>query len=348
VTTASSALIVGFAALLFPSPLGDGESRQLNVPLSDLVPDNLHAWSLSLSDYEPGNLQTISIPLSYFTPNNLDDLHSVAKANGRVRLPVAIGSRRVENTTEFFVAATNGTTVPGDVPVRLATFDPTQNVYRSYNPDAPSIGMTWTPIVRPDNTSTALPTMEPNIAVYDGTTLTALEGRTDTFPEFDLYRFGGFVTVFPSESGIPPIFTMFKDRRDDPGVANGYGAPVSGIWLESASQGDGVVISNRIADKLRGQRFPSFRAFREEFWRAVIDDLELAPQFSANNFFEMQNGRAPFVRKNDRLGGKVKFELHHVRPVAEGGSVYDIENIRVITPKRHSELHSGETKHEQI
>ncbi|RON54718.1 hypothetical protein BK665_10345 [Pseudomonas frederiksbergensis] len=210
VTTASSAIIVGFAALLFPSPLGNGESRELNVPLSDLVPDNLHAWSLSLSDYEPSSLQALSIPLSYFTPEHLDDLRSVAAANGRVRLPVAIGSRTAGNTTELFVAATNSTTVPDGVPVRLATFDPIQNVYRSYNPDAPSIGMTWTPIVRPDNASTTLPVMEPNIAVYDGTTLTALEGRTDAFPEFDRYSFGGFVTVFPVESGIPPLYVVFS------------------------------------------------------------------------------------------------------------------------------------------
>lgn len=347
VTTASSALIVGFAALLFPSPLGNGESRELNIPLADLVPDNLHAWSLSLSEYEPDSLHALSVPLWDFTPYDPDDLYAVAEANERVRLPVAIGSRTLENKTEFFVAATNGTTVPGDVPVRLATLDSSLNVYRSYNPDAPSIGMTWTPIVRPKSASTALPASQPNIAVYDGTTLKALEGRTDTFPEFDLYSFGGFVTVFPADSGIPPIFTLFKDRRDDPGVASGYGEPVLGIWLESASQGTGVVISNRIADKLRGQHFSSFKDFREEFWRVAIGDPELSPQFSANNFNEMKNGRAPFTRKNDRLGGRVKFELHHITPVAEGGSVYDIENMRVITPKRHSKIHNGENKHEQ-
>lgn len=346
VTTAGAAVIAGFAVLLFPSTLGNGEIRQLNVPLSDLVPDNLHAWTLTLTEYKPDSLHALSIPLSDLTPYDLDDLYDAAEANGRVRLPVAIGSKTVENTTEFFVAATNDTTVPGNVPVRLATVDPSLNVYRSYNPDALSIGMTWTPIVKPNNASTTLPASQSNIAVYDGTTLTALEGRADTFPEFDLYSFGGFITVFPKDSGIPPIFTMFKDRRDNPGVASGYGEPISGVWLGSASQGDGAVISNRIADKLRGQDFSSFRSFREEFWRVAIDDPELAHQFTANNFHEMKNGRAPFTRKNDRLGGKVKFELHHVNLVSEGGGVYDIDNIRVITPKRHSELHKGEKGNE--
>jgi hypothetical protein len=225
--------------------------------------------------------------------------------------------------------------------VRLATLDPTLNVYRSYNPDAPSIGMTWTPIVKPNNASTSLPASELNVAVYDGTTVTALEGRIDTFPELDLYSFGGFITVFPAESGMPPVYTMFRDRRNEPGVASGYGEAVSGVWLGVASQGEGAAIPKQIADKLRGRDFSSFRAFRETLWRAAIDDPDLAKQFTANNIEEMKNGRAPFTRKNDRLGGQVKFELHHVNRVSKGGDVYGIDNIRIVTPKRHSELHKG-------
>lgn len=310
-TASAGAIIGGFAALLFPSPLANSDLHALSVPLSDLTPDDLH------------------------------DLHAIAVANGEIELPVAIGSRTVGNTTEFFVAATNGTTVPSKVPVRLATRDPDINVYRSYNPDTPSTGMTWTPIVDPDNASTSLPISVPNIFVYNGTSVTAVEGRVDVFPELDLYSFGGFITVFPAESGLPAIYTMFRDRRDDSGVAIGYGEPVSGIWLEQASQGDGAVIPDQIAAKLQGQHFSSFRAFREAHWRAVIDNPELAKQFTANNIQEMKNGRAPFSRKNDRLGGQVKFELHHVNRISKGGEIYDIDNIRIVTPKRHSEIHKG-------
>lgn len=299
----------------------------MSVPLSDLAPDNLHV---------------LSVPLSDLTPDGIEDLYAIAEANGEVRLPVAIGSRTVRNTTEFFVAATNGTTVPGNVPVRLATFDPSLNVYRSYNPNDPSIGMTWTPIVKPNNASTSLPARELNIVVYNGTTVTALKGRIDTFPGLDLYSFGGFINVFPAESGIPPIYTMFRDRRDDPGIVSGYGKPVSGVWLGIASIDDGVVVPNQIADKLRGREFSNFKAFREALWRAVVDDPELAKQFTANNVEEMKNGRAPFTRKSDRLGGQVKFELHHVKHVSNDGEIFDIDNIRIVTPKRHSEIHKGD------
>ncbi|MGF6328662.1 hypothetical protein ABH909_001540 [Pseudomonas sp. BS3782 TE3695] len=338
----AGAVMVGFAALLFPSPLGNSDRREMSIPpLSDLVPDDLHNWSLSLSEYEPDDLHALSVPLSDLVADAPQDLYAIAEANGDIELPVAMGSRTVGNTTEFFVTATNGTTVPSKVPVRLATLDPTLNVYRSYTPDAPSIGMTWTPIVKPNNASTSLPASELNVAVYDGTTVTALEGRIDTFPELDLYSFGGFITVFPAESGMPPVYTMFRDRRNEPGMASGYGEAVSGVWLGVASQGEGAAIPKQIADKLRGRDFSSFRAFRETLWRAAIDDPDLAKQFTANNIEEMKNGRAPFTRKNDRLGGQVKFELHHVNRVSKGGDVYGIDNIRIVTPKRHSELHKG-------
>ncbi|KJZ67022.1 S-type pyocin domain-containing protein [Pseudomonas fluorescens] len=209
-TAAATPVIVGFAALLFPSPLGNGDRRQLSVPLSDLAPDNLHAWNLSLLDYEPDGLHALSVPLSDLTPDGIEDLYAIAEANGEVRLPVAIGTRTVGNTTEYFVAATNGTTVPSRVPVRLATLDPSLNIYRTYNPNTPSIGMTWTPTVRPDNASTSLPAKELNVVVYNGTTVTALEGRIDSFPELDLYSFGGFINVFPIESGIPAQYVVFN------------------------------------------------------------------------------------------------------------------------------------------
>lgn len=339
-TATGAAVIVGFAALLYPSTLGNGESRQLDVPLSDLVPDNLNSSSLSLSEYQPESLHALSIQLAELTAFDPDELFANAEACGRVRLPVAIGTRTVQNTTEFFVAATNGNSVPDTVPVRIATFDPSLNVYKSYNPDSPSIGITWTPIVRPENASTSLPTGTSNIIVYDGTILIALEGRTDTSPEFDLYTFGGFVTVFPADSGIPPIFTMFKDRRNDPGVVSGYGESASSIWLGVASTPEGAPIPAQIADKLRDRQFSNFKGFRKAFWKAVGRDQVLLAQFSRLNKTDLRDGLAPSARPSEQLGKRKKYELHHITPISEGGAVYDIDNLTVLTPKQHVELHS--------
>jgi len=340
-TAAASAVLVGFAALLFPSPLANGERRQLSTPLSDLVPDDFHAWNLALSEYKPNDLYALSFPLSDFAPGNLDDLYAIAQVDGEVRMPVAIGSRSVGNITEFFVAATNDATIPGNVPVRLATFDPAVNAYRSYNPDAPSIGMTWTPIVKPETASTSLPESKPNIAVYDGTTPTALEGRLDEFPELDLYSFGGFITVFPAESGIPPIFTMFRDRRNEPGVASGSGQSVSGNWLGTASTLGGAPIPEQIADKLRGRDFSSFRAFRRAFWKAVAADPEMISKLSRLSKIETEKGLSARAPQVDHVGKKIKYDLHHVKPISEDGAVYDMDNIRILAPRQHIETHSN-------
>lgn len=151
----------------------------------------------------------LSMPLSDLTTYDADALHAIAQANGDIELPVTIGSRSVDNTTEFSVAATNGTSVSRKVSVRFATYDPSMNVYRTESPTAQSPGMTWTPIVSPGNASTALPAAQPDVAPYTGATATALEGRIDPNPHLDLYSFGGFIYVFPVESGIPPQYVVF-------------------------------------------------------------------------------------------------------------------------------------------
>ncbi|WP_256352803.1 S-type pyocin domain-containing protein [Pseudomonas sp. PDM31] len=177
-------IVVGVAALVYYALRDNNEPKALSVPLSDL------------------------------TPYNTEELHAIARANGEIALQVAIGSRAVENTTEFSVAATNGNTVPRKVPVRLATYDPDLNVYRTDIPNASSSGMTWTPIVKPGNASTAFPVEQPNVSLYTGATVTALEGRIDPNPKLDLYSFGGVIYDFPIESGIPPQYVVFNSPYD--------------------------------------------------------------------------------------------------------------------------------------
>ncbi|MEN2396677.1 S-type pyocin domain-containing protein [Pseudomonas halotolerans] len=172
--------LAGFAALLYPSELGNGDLYALSVPLSELA------------------------------PSNSDDLYAIAAAQGEVNLPVVIGSRTAGNRTEFVVTGGNSTSAHSKAPVLFATPDPVGNFYRSYSPDAASSSMIWTPIVKPGSTSTSLPAAMPHVTAYNGPTPVAVDGRIDTHPEFDLYSFGGFVTVFPVESGLPPIYTVFN------------------------------------------------------------------------------------------------------------------------------------------
>ena len=120
----------------------------------------------------------------------------------------------------------------------------------------------------------------------------------------------------------------------------GYGESFSGIWLAGAGKDLGAPIPVHIADQLRGRRFSTFDKFREAFWVAVGHDPELSGQFIVSNRERMKVGKAPKTRKIDSTGQRTSFEIHHVKFIKDGGEVYDIDNSRILTPKRHMEIHS--------
>ncbi|WP_036773428.1 HNH endonuclease signature motif containing protein [Photorhabdus australis] len=103
----------------------------------------------------------------------------------------------------------------------------------------------------------------------------------------------------------------------------------------------GAPIPSQIADKLRGRRFNNFDDFRRAFWKEVGNDLELSKQFIISNHGRMKVGKAAKTRRIDSVGKRNSFELHHVKPVKDGGAVYDLDNLQVVTPKRHIGMHSG-------
>nr|WP_273224274.1 HNH endonuclease signature motif containing protein [Pseudomonas sp.] len=113
-------------------------------------------------------------------------------------------------------------------------------------------------------------------------------------------------------------------------------------WLGAASQGEGAPIPSQIADQLRGREFRNFRAFREAFWKAVVKDPVLSVQFTPPNLSRMSVGKAAKTRGYDAVGQRSVFEIHHVHEVAKGGDVYNLENMLILTPKRHIDVHGGE------
>ncbi|ECF1703904.1 TPA: HNH endonuclease [Salmonella enterica subsp. enterica serovar Enteritidis] len=110
-------------------------------------------------------------------------------------------------------------------------------------------------------------------------------------------------------------------------------------WLSGAGKGLGAPVPQQVADKLRGKTFGNFDKFRAAFWESVANCPELNRQFSKSNVTRMQSGKAPKVRKVDRAGKRGSFELHHTDEIAKGGDVYNVDNLRVNTPKNHIDLH---------
>ena len=292
-TIASTA--VGVAALLaFPRELANGELPErytFSTPLSDLAPDL--------------NLQT---------------LQQAAATAGTVDISIRVSSKTAEDgRSEVFVVRADGVAVPSKVRVATATYNAEQKVYTATTADVPPRTLTWTPAVSPGNSSTSLPAETALPPVYNGATITPVEGRIDTFPEVADASFDDYIMILPVGTGFVPVYVMFRDRREDPGVATGTGQPVSGLWLGAAAQGQGAPIPSQIADQLRGQQFKNWREFREALWKAVANDAELTKQFDPGSLAAMKKGYSAFVRKTERVGGRIKYELHHKQYISLGG-----------------------------
>lgn len=133
-----------------------------------------------------------------------------------------------------------------------------------------------------------------------------------------------------------------ESKRNKPGKATGKGKPVGDKWLDDAGKDSGAPIPDRIADKLRDKEFKNFDDFRRKFWEEVSKDPELSKQFNPGNKKRLSQGLAPRARNKDTVGGRRSFELHHDKPISQDGGVYDMDNLRITTPKRHIDIHRGQ------
>jgi hypothetical protein len=206
----------------------------------------------------------------------------------------------------------------------------------------------WKPLVPPGTEhlgSTTSPTTPIDPLVYPGNPVIPLLPPNETFPAVDEGEIGASIPGYPGDMELPSPDALFRDRRDDPGVATGVGRAVSGLWLGDAARGEGAPIPLQIAAQLSGQKFTNFHRFREAFWKAVAVDSELRNQFSESNLERMRDGSAPYPKGIDQVGGRKTFELHHDVEVSLGGDVYGVDNISVMTPRRHIQLHKERNNH---
>lgn len=202
------------------------------------------------------------------------------------------------------------------------------------------VTLIWTPATDPSSTL-GTPALEgapqaPQIWIYPPTEQADNIIVSPIYP--DAYK--DFILVFPADSGVQPLYIVMNVRRT-PGTVTGQGEDVAGIWLIGASSGVGVPIPSDVADALRGREFKSFDTFRAALWNAVSGSTA-SDQFVKQSVGRMRTGRAPRVRKADRVGGRLSYELHHIAKVSEGGGVYDVDNLRVNTPRNHIDLHRNE------
>ncbi|WP_186377433.1 S-type pyocin domain-containing protein, partial [Yersinia rochesterensis] len=263
---------------------------------------------------------------------------------GEIDLPIRMLMADKDDWTSVYAVKPDAVQVAAKVKVVAAQFDPLHGVYTFTTDNQPPRTFTFTPARAPGmDIGTALPQPAgaPDFPQHTGTDITFLATKPDmVFLALEEGDFHDYIIWFPADSGLEPVYVYFKTPRDEPGVVTGHGQRVSGVWLAGAGKDLGVPIPAQIADKLRGKRFSNFDRFREAFWQEVGNYPELAGQFNPNNISLMKKGFSPHPISSEKVGGRDTFELHHVNRVKDGGAVYDVDNLRVVTPKRHIEIHS--------
>lgn len=305
-----------------------------------LLSNPLLAAGVALVSYSPtlgnGELKGASIPLYYFTDLAAHDWQTISGSSGT--LPVRLSIESHNNILTLYATSTAAGLPSPNVRVIPATWDAQKKRYSATLADTSRTTLTWTPNSAPGSGtqgSPGLPIEQPPLTVYTGDVLTPVEPQFETYPVIDDVGFDDYIVWFPQDSGLAPVYAMFMSPRYEPGIVTGYGGTVAGTWLGEGTRDRGVVIPAHIADKLRGQKFQNFDGMRNAFWALVGTEEALLMQFSPGNRGLIKRGLAPKTLEEDWVNGRTTFELHHVHEIQDGGDVYNIDNLLIVTPKAH-------------
>ncbi|WP_426236949.1 S-type pyocin domain-containing protein [Pseudomonas sp. TWP3-2] len=182
-------VLIGFAALLMPSRLGNGERFAMSVPFSELSSESSQT------------------------------LREIADRQGTLEMPVGLGVRPQGAGTEVFVISADDFHVRSSVLVLNAAYDLLNDVYEIALPDSPTDFLTWTPTISPGDSSTESPMVETESPPYSGAPIVPVEGRLDLHPIL-VEGWERFIIVFPDDSGIEPLYVVFSGTYEG-GSENG-------------------------------------------------------------------------------------------------------------------------------
>ncbi|HLV77593.1 MAG TPA: hypothetical protein VKY53_06705, partial [Marinobacter sp.] len=128
----------------------------------------------------------------------------------------------------------------------------------------------------------------------------------------------------PGTTGLRPL-----------SLVSGSAMRLTNGWAMAARMGASVM--STAASTVLLAFWPSKLAF----WVEVSADEGMRSQFSPANVNRMRKGRAPRAPMIHTVGGRRSFELHHLNEVRNGGGIYELDNLRVNTPKNHIHIHQG-------
>jgi hypothetical protein len=178
--------------------------------------------------------------------------------------------------------------------------------------------------------------------------LTALEGRARQTADLRVGIIGKARLQGIGESassGLNPFDTPLTGeqiRQTVPGVATGgRDLPAYSGRIFDPTRGPVARIPGQIAARLRFMEFRNWRQFRETFWTMMSEDAGINNLFSPSNQQRMANGLAPVVEGAQRTGAgwpNITLNLDHAVTLEEGGGLYDLDNIQIVTPAAHQTI----------
>lgn len=299
------------------------------------------AFETPEGDFPPGI--ALSLPLEWLSPDQPQGLVGEAVATS-VELPYRIGSITEYGGASLFVTRTGTEGVGREVRVLQAQLDSSTGSWSLIDDAASGRRLTWTPASAPGAESlggTTLPITPALVGLYTGNGEPIAAPQLETYPGLHDWDIDDFIVIYPADSGLPPEYVMFSEawRRYAPGVVSGAGHAVEGQWLDARVNTVGVPVPASVAERLRGRSFASFDSFRRAFWREIGRDLSAlgAPEGSFQRLTGF--GRAIPADKDGRAGRRTRLEIHHVKPISEGGEVYDVDNMIIVSPAAHIRIH---------
>lgn len=250
-----------------------------------------------------GDPFAITLPLESLIPIDGRNWHYLAESDAVITMPFRIatgmtamrhgslhyGLTKIEELSNAYVVSTNGLSIPSEVRVLSAVWNSELNVYRCICPGSAASHIIW-------GTDAAVKEM---IVPVTGVAETVSRGYlsvsgTPVLEELDsvdeIY-FNDAIIVFPEDTGIDPVYAIFKSNSEYPGIASGVGKPAAGNWLTAQSS----PIPSQVAGQLRGKVFNRFSQLREAIWQLIAAAPELCIQLSEQDLTLMQNGHPPGV-----------------------------------------------------
>jgi RHS repeat-associated protein len=160
----------------------------------------------------------------------------------------------------------------------------------------------------------------------------------NTYNVGDLLPNGNIAGVGP---GSQYVGETAEQLRNTPGVVTMSSDlnTASGKWLDA---GVPAPIPAQVAKTLVGRQFNTFGELRGAIWGAIGENSELSGSFNARNIGNMRANYAPFAPRAFQISeadAGMRFNLHHITAIENGGSVYDLSNLQIVSPLVHAGLH---------